>query len=79
MLRGYFLVEMLKDDERFKLKKGDILFAKRYEFDLEKTSIAFRLSDGYRPSCNQYNHSIRRLTADEEDSAIWRDGPRRFA
>lgn len=70
-LNAYSLFLLKDDDERFKLKAGDILLECPYQHDPGKTSIAFRLSDGYRPECNQYNSSIRPLTADEVENVIW--------
>jgi hypothetical protein len=68
---GFSAYELLADDPRFKLSKGDILIGSPYKYDPGKTSIAFRLSDGYRPQCNQYNSSIRRLSENEAEAALW--------
>ena len=70
-LNAYSLFYLKEDDERFKLKEGDILLGCPYQYDNGKTSIAFRISDGYRPECNQYNSSIRPLTAGELERAVW--------
>lgn len=70
-LNAYSLFYLKEDDERFKLKAGDILLGCPYQYDHDKTSVAFRISDGYRPECNQYNSSVRSLTADELERAVW--------
>lgn len=70
-LKDYSLYLLKGDDERFKLKAGDILVGSPYQYDPEKTSIAFRLRDGFRPECNQYNSSIRPLNAVEIDHVMW--------
>lgn len=70
-LKEYSLFLLKDDDERFKLKAGDILVGSPYQYDPGKTSIAFRVSDGFRPECNQYNSSIRPLTAVEADHVMW--------
>lgn len=58
---GEFLVEMLEDEERFKLKKGDILVATESSYDDEKYTIEYRQIDGYDPMCAQYKSSVRRI------------------
>jgi hypothetical protein len=70
-LSHYSLYQLRADDKRFKLRAGDILLGCPYQLDPGKTSIALRISDGYRPECNQYNSNIRRLTEVETDRAIW--------
>lgn len=64
-LSDYSLYIIAKDDERFKLKIGDIVLGCPYQWDTQKTSIAFRLRDGYRPECNQYNSSLIPLTKEQ--------------
>lgn len=64
-LKDYSLFLLKQDDDRFKLKAGDVLVGYPYTYDSGKTSIAFRLTDGFRPECNKYNSSIRPLTEDE--------------
>lgn len=51
-------VKMLKDDERFKIKKGDIFEAIRYRFDPDKYSLLRREGDDFDPECNQYKESL---------------------
>lgn len=70
-LTGYSLYIIRKDDEQFKLKTGDIIFGCPYKWDEGKTSIAFRLRDGYRPECNQYNNNLIPLNKTESEHAIW--------
>lgn len=61
LLPGQFLVEMLKNDTRFKLKKGDVLVATESDYDPQKVTIEYRQSDGYDPMCAQYKSSVKRL------------------
>lgn len=70
-LSAYSLFQLKRDDERFKLKAGDILLGCPYQYDHGKTSIAFRISDGYRPECNEYNGDVRPLTANEIERVVW--------
>ena len=58
---GQFLVEMLEDDKRFKLKKGDVLVAIESSYDDEKVTIEYRQSDGFDPMCAQYKNSVKRI------------------
>ena len=51
-------VKMLKNDERFKIKKGDIFEAQRYHYDPDKITLLKRESDGFDPECNQYKESL---------------------
>lgn len=71
-LEGYSLYVIVRADERFKLKKGDVFIGAPYTHDTNKTSVGFRLLDGFDPGCNQYNDNIRKLTADEVSRVIWK-------
>ena len=51
-------VMLLADDDRFKLKKGDVFDAKRYRYDPDKISLLNRVCDGFDPGCNQYKESL---------------------
>ena len=70
-LASFSLFVMREDDERFKLKKGDVFVGAPYQYDPGKTSVAFRIRDGFDPGCNQYNNSIRPLTAEETERVMW--------
>jgi len=71
-ISGYSLFEICKDDEHFQLKAGDIVLGCTYQYDPGKTSVAFRISDGFKPGCNQYNNNVRRLSTLEAERALWR-------
>ena len=51
--------ELLKDDPRFGLNKGDILVGETYWLDPDKVTIHYRESDGFDPECNQYRDDVR--------------------
>ena len=55
------VVQLLKDDPRFKLKKGEIFEAQVYWLDPEKITLLKRLPDGFDPECNQYRGSVKIL------------------
>ncbi|MBA7556406.1 hypothetical protein ES705_49114 [subsurface metagenome] len=55
------IVQLLEDDPRFKLKKGEIFEAQVYQLDPEKITLLKRLSDGFDPECNQYRESVKIL------------------
>lgn len=46
-----------EDDPQFHLSAGDLLLCTPYPYDSKQTVLR-RLSDGYDPSCNQYNSSL---------------------
>jgi hypothetical protein len=69
-LSDYSLYVLKRDDARFGMKAGDIFLGAPYAHD-SKTSVAFRISDGYRPECNQYNDNVRALTQEEAEKVIW--------
>lgn len=56
--------ELLHDDERFKLRAGDVLVCGRmhWAWAPEKVAVLFRESDGYEPGCSQYRGSVRFLS-----------------
>lgn len=62
---------LLVDDLRFDLRIGDIFIGKPYLLDPTKTSVGFRVSDGFDPGCNQYNADIRPLTEEETNQVLW--------
>lgn len=54
------IVELLKDEPRFKIKKGDQFEAIGYHLDpMEKVTLLRRLSDGFIPECNEYRHNVK--------------------
>lgn len=54
------IVELLKDEPRFKIKKGDQFEAIAYHLDpQEKVTLLRRLSDGFVPECNEYRHNVK--------------------
>jgi hypothetical protein len=60
------IVELLEDDPQFKIKKGDRFRATPYWLDpQEKVTLLERVSDGYKPNCNQYRYCIRIVTQKE--------------
>ena len=61
MKKPGILVRLKEDDERFKLKKGDVLRVVRYQYDNEKYTVLERVSDGYDPECNVYFSQVDRL------------------
>jgi hypothetical protein len=58
VLTEHMIFEMREDDERFGLKKGDVLLCIDYPLDA-KVTVLRRLSDGYDPRCNQYIESVK--------------------
>lgn len=56
-----FLVRLKEDDERFKLKRGDVLRVHRYAYDPGKYTVVERVSDGFDPECNIYSYQVERL------------------
>lgn len=67
--------ELLADDERFGLSKGDILICEPYWLDpAEKLTVMWRESDGFDPMCNQYRPAlkpIRGVEGEVQSDAIW--------
>ena len=55
------IVQLLEDDSRFKIKKGEIFKAQVYQLDPEKITLLKRLPDGFDPECNQYRESVKIL------------------
>ena len=49
-------VKIKEDNDDFKLKKGDIFDAEKY--DDCKVSLLNRESDGFDPECNAYIHQV---------------------
>ena len=57
-----FTVELLKDEPRFKIKKGDRFKAICYWLDpQDKVTLLSRIGDGYDPECNEYWHNVKRV------------------
>lgn len=56
--------ELLDDDPRFGLKKGDILICERmhWAWSREKIAVVQRESDGYDPSCSVYRNMVRHVS-----------------
>jgi hypothetical protein len=56
--------ELLHDDPRFGLSKGDVLICGRmhWAWAPEKVAVIRRESDGYEPRCSQYRISVRHLS-----------------
>lgn len=56
--------ELLEDDERFGLSRGDILICEsmHWAWAPEKVAVVRRESDGYDPGCNQYRGSVRHVS-----------------
>ncbi len=56
--------ELLIDDPRFGLARGDVLICEPMHpaWAHEKVAVVRRESDGYEPGCSQYRHDIRHLS-----------------
>lgn len=56
--------ELLNDDPRFELSKGDVLICQpmHYAWANEKVAVVRRESDGYEPECSQYRNNVRHLS-----------------
>ena len=56
--------ELLADDPRFGLRKGDILICTRMHWAWadEKVAVIRRESDGYEPGCSQYRRDVRHIS-----------------
>jgi len=56
------IVRLKEDDERFKMKKGDVLEVRPYQYDPhEKLTVIRRLSDDFDPCCNVYRSDVEVL------------------
>ena len=55
------VVQLLEDDPKFKLKRGERFEAQVYWLDPGKITLLKRLSDGFNPECNQYRGSVKIL------------------
>jgi hypothetical protein len=56
------LVEILKDDKRLGVKRGEVYWAEPYSLDpSEKWTLLERVPDGYQPHCNLYRSEVRRV------------------
>lgn len=55
--------ELVRDDPRFKLQKGDILLCgpMHWAWANEKVAVIERESDGYKPGCSQYRSDVKYL------------------
>lgn len=56
--------ELLRDDPRFGLVKGDILICERmhWAWAVEKVAVVCRESDGYEPRCSQRRSDVRHVS-----------------
>ena len=56
--------ELLFEDERFGLHKGDVLICEpmHWAWAPEKVAVVRRESDGYEPGCSQYRHDVKHLS-----------------
>lgn len=56
--------ELLHEDERFGLHKGDVVICEPMHpaWADEKVAVIRRESDGFEPGCSQYRSSIRHLS-----------------
>ena len=56
--------ELLTDDPRFGLSKGDVLICAPMHpaWGSEKVAVVKRESDGYEPGCSQYREDVRWLS-----------------
>lgn len=60
--KTHIIVRMTEDDERFNLKKGDVLEVHTYWLDPgSKFTVVRRLSDDYDPGCNVYRSQVEVL------------------
>jgi hypothetical protein len=55
------IVELIKDDPRFKLKAGERFEAITADYDPQKVILISRLSDGFKPECSQYKHNAKKI------------------
>jgi len=62
--------ELLEDDPRFKLKKGDVLICSPMHpaWASDKLEVIRRVSDGYDPGCSVYRSMVKRLPEPFPDS-----------
>lgn len=56
--------ELLWDDPRFGLQKGDILICgpMHWAWAPEKVAVIRRERDGYEPGCSQYRQDVRHIS-----------------
>jgi hypothetical protein len=56
--------ELLNDDPRFGLSKGDILICEpmHWAWAPEKVAVIRRETDGYEPGCSQYRQNVRHVS-----------------
>lgn len=56
--------ELLCDDPRFGLVKGDVLICvpMHWAWAAEKVAVDYRESDGYEPHCSEYRTDVRHLS-----------------
>lgn len=59
--------ELLHDDPRFGLSKGDVLICEsmHWAWAPEKVAVVRRESDGYEPGCSQYRSEVRHISGPE--------------
>lgn len=64
MTREVSRYELLRDDPRFRLVKGDILICEpmHWAWSSEKVAVVRRESDGFEPHCSQYRTDVRHLS-----------------
>lgn len=56
------IVEILEDDKRTGVSKGERYKAIRYWLDpQDKVTLLERVPDGWNPNCNEYRHNVKIL------------------
>lgn len=64
------LVKLKEDDERFKLKAGDVLEVEPYWLDpSDKFMVIRRVSDGFDPMCNVYRSQVTQASGGSVDGS----------
>jgi hypothetical protein len=56
--------DLLDDDPRFGLSRGDVLVCEsmHWAWADEKVAVLYRESDGHEPGCSQYRSHVRHLS-----------------
>jgi hypothetical protein len=61
------IVELLKSEPRFKIKKGQRFYAKPYSLDpSSKVELLSRVSDGFEPNCTEYRTNVKIVSRDKK-------------
>lgn len=72
-----FKVEILKDDPRLKLKKGEVYIAEVFWQDpTAKAALIERVSDGFDPMCTVYWQDIKCLDGEAKKQQLIRESCR---